>query len=153
MKLGDVLRKEREKCGIAAAAMADQLGMDEDDYLAMEAGASDAEIWAPRMSQVAITLETPTTRLFAETGRAEDTSFGQAGKLIKAHRERVGVTEEDLAEALGVPLEVYRDIERGESPLEEIGPRLMRFAEVIEQPVFNLTYPCGLPFQELDDYP
>ena len=25
--------------------------------------------------------------------------------------------------------------------------------EMREQPVFNLFYPCGLPFQELDDYP
>ena len=36
---------------------------------------------------------------------------------------------------------------------EQVGPRLLAFAEAIEQPVFNLFYPCGLPFQELDDYP
>ena len=25
--------------------------------------------------------------------------------------------------------------------------------EMIEQPVFNLFYPCGLPLDKLDDYP
>jgi hypothetical protein len=29
----------------------------------------------------------------------------------------------------------------------------LRFAEMIEQPIFNLFYPCGLPLQELQDYP
>jgi hypothetical protein len=44
-------------------------------------------------------------------------------------------------------------IENGESPLETYGSILLRFAEVIDQPIFNLFYPCGLPFQELEDYP
>jgi len=47
----------------------------------------------------------------------------------------------------------------GETPIKLRGGRSSYqlagdvFAEIIEQPVFNLFYPCGLPFQELDDYP
>jgi hypothetical protein len=58
-----------------------------------------------------------------------------------------------LAEALEMSEEAYLEIEAGKSPIERFGPLLLGFAEVIEQPVFNLFYPCGLPFQELDDYP
>ena len=37
--------------------------------------------------------------------------------------------------------------------IEKYGPLLLHFAELIEQPVFNLFYPCGLPLEKLDDYP
>jgi len=47
----------------------------------------------------------------------------------------------------------YSEIENGESPLEYCGPFLLRFAEVIEQPIFNLFYPCGVPLDKLVDYP
>jgi len=30
---------------------------------------------------------------------------------------------------------------------------MLRFAEVIEQPVFNLYHPCGVPYDQIDDYP
>jgi len=153
VKLGDVLKKEREKKGIDAAAMAEALGVSGEEYAAIEAGDSAAESWGPRVAQIAITLEVPTSRLFAESGRAADCQPGQAGKLIAGHRERRDKTPQELAEAVGVSEEEWGAIEAGESPLETWGPRFLRFAEEIEQPVFNLFYPCGLPFQELDDYP
>ena len=153
MKLGDVLRKERTKRDLAAADAAQRLEMTEDDYRQLEAGETPAEIWGPHLAQIAIALETPTSRLLAESGRAADTRPGQAGELIRGHRERQGKTPEEMAAALGIEVDAYRAIEAGESPLETWGPRLLAFAEAIEQPVFNLFYPCGLPFQELDDYP
>ena len=64
--------------------------------------------------------------------------------------------------ALTDDIEVPKDQEpdSGEVPITYVPARntvllslLLGFAEVIEQPVFNLFYPCGLPFQELDDYP
>lgn len=58
-----------------------------------------------------------------------------------------------MAATLEISEEVYSEIEAGDSPIEEYGPILLHFAEVIGQPVFNLFYPCGLPFQGLDDYP
>ena len=39
------------------------------------------------------------------------------------------------------------------SYLETPTSRPLASAEMIDQPVFNLFYPCGLPFWELDDYP
>ncbi len=153
MKLGDVLRKERTKKEIPVADMAGHLEIPESEYLELEEGESPAETWGPRLAQIAIELETPTSRLLAESGRAEDTRPGQAGKLIRGHRERCGRSAEEMAEALGVEAGEYHSVEAGESPIETYGPLLLAFAEKIDQPVFNLFYPCGLPFQELDDYP
>lgn len=155
MKLGDVLAKERKAKKIDAAEMAARLGVGVEEYEAIEAGRTSAEEWGPRLAQIAITLETPTSRLLAESGRFADTrqEHGQAGKLIRGHRERRAKSLEETAEAVGVPVDDYRAIEAGESEVEKWGPLFLGFAEQIEQPVFNLFYPCGLPFQELDDYP
>ncbi len=155
MKLGDVLAKERKAKKIDAGEMAARLGVGVEEYEAIEAGRTAAEEWGPRLAQIAITLETPTSRLLAESGRFADTRQepGQAGKLIRGHRERRARTLEETAEAVGVPVDDYRAIEAGESEVEKWGPLFLGFAEQIEQPVFNLFYPCGLPFQELDDYP
>lgn len=155
MKLGDVLKKERENKEIEVAAMAEKLGLPAEEYAAIEAGESPAEQWGPRLAQIAIELETPTSRLLAESGRYADTrqGDGQAGALIKGHREQREKTVEEIAEALELERAEYEAIEAGESELEKWGPLFLGFAEQIEQPVFNLFYPCGLPFQELDDYP
>ena len=153
MKLGDVLRKEREKKKLTPEGVAEALGIPGERYAEMEAGASPAEVWGPRLGKVAIALETPTSRLLAESGRAADCRPGQAGRLIRQHRERRGKSPEELAAALEVSADEVRAIEEGATPLEEQGPLLLRFAELIEQPVFNLFYPCGLPFDTLDDYP
>ncbi|MEE8522538.1 MAG: helix-turn-helix transcriptional regulator [Thermoanaerobaculia bacterium] len=158
MKLGDVLRKEREGKGLShvelsVAEVADKLGISEEEYLGLEGGESPAEVWGPRLAQIAIKLETPTSRLLAESGRFADTEAGSAGDLIREHRQRRELSPAEVAEYAGVTEEEYQQIEAGESPLEKYGPLLLGFAEVIEQPVFNLFYPCGLPFQELDDYP
>ncbi|MGD2114733.1 MAG: helix-turn-helix transcriptional regulator [Acidobacteriota bacterium] len=153
MKLGDVLKKEREKKGLSTAEVAEKLGIKEKEYEELEAGESPAEEWGPHLAQIAIELETPTSRLLAESGRFEDTEKGQAGELIKGHRERREKTEAEMAEALGISEDEYKKVEGGKSPIETYGPLLLGFAEAIEQPVFNLFYPCGLPFQELDDYP
>lgn len=153
MKLGDVLKKEREKKGLSTAEVAEKLGIDEKEYDTIEGGESPAEEWGPHLAQIAIALETPTSRLLAESGRFADTEKGQAGGLIKGHRERREKSVEEMAEAVGISKEEYAKVEAGKSPIEVYGPLMLGFAEAIEQPVFNLFYPCGLPFQELDDYP
>lgn len=172
MKLGDVLKKERENKQVSVEDTAEKLGIKVKEYQAMEDGESPAELWGPRLAQIAIKLETPTSRLLAESGRFADTNQqdGQAGSLIKGHRERREVAmadiveyinkelsaldiSDELREALQITEDDYLEIEAGKSELEKYGPLLLGFAEVIEQPVFNLFYPCGLPYQELDDYP
>ncbi len=155
MKLGDVLKKERKNKDLSVSDVASKLGISEDDYETMEAGDSPAETWGPHLAQIAIKLETPTSRLLAESGRFEDTrqEDGQAGKLIRKHRERRELSAEEVAEYVGITADEYEKIEAGDSELETYGPLFLGFAEAIEQPVFNLFYPCGLPFQELDDYP
>lgn len=166
MKLGDVLKKERKNKALSVPEIATRMGVSEEEYRDIEAGASPAETWGPILAQIAIQLETPTSRLLADSGRSADTREGQAGELIKKHRERRGKSPEELATALaaeqaefrqwvdgGTAVQRYEEIESGSTPLEKYGPLLLAFAEAIEQPVFNLFYPCGLPFQELDDYP
>lgn len=153
MKLGDVLKKEREKRGLSVAEVAEKLNIPEGEYQEMENGETPAEEWGPHLAQIAIKLETPTSRLLAESGKMADCAPGQAGKLIKGHRERREFTIEEMAEAVGITPEEYQKVEDGESPIEKYGPLLLGVAEAVEQPVFNFFYPCGLPFQELDDYP
>lgn len=153
MKLGDVLKKERERKKLSLEDMAGRLNLPQEKYQEMEAGNSPAEKWGPLLARIAIKLETPTSRLLAESGKSADTKAGQAGELIKKHRERRNKTPEQLAELLEVSREEYQEIEDGKSPIEEYGPILLHYAEVIDQPVFNLFYPCGLPLEKLDDYP
>ena len=153
MKLGDVLKKERERKKISFDEMASRLGIPQEKYGEMEGGSSPAEKWGPLLAKVAIKLETPTSRLLAESGKSADTKNGQAGELIRKHRERRQKTVEQMAEQLEISKEEYEQIEAGQSGIEEYGPLLLHYAEVIEQPVFNLFYPCGLPLEKLDDYP
>jgi transcriptional regulator with XRE-family HTH domain len=153
LKLGNVLKKERERRGLTPPEVATALGIAEVEYQQLEGGDSEAERWGPLLAKIAIALETPTSRLLAESGRAADTRPGQAGALIRRHREARDKTPEQLAQELEIALDEYQTIEEGDSPIETYGPRLLAFAETVDQPVFNLFYPAGLPFQELDDYP
>jgi transcriptional regulator with XRE-family HTH domain len=153
VKLGDVLKKERERKKLSFEDTADKLGLSQDEYREMEAGNSPAEKWGPLLAKVAIKLETPTSRLLADSGKSADCKQGQAGELITKHRERRGKTPEQMAEQLEISREEYQEIEAGQSGIEKYGPLLLHFAELIEQPVFNLFYPCGLPLEKLDDYP
>lgn len=153
MKLGDVLKKERERKKLSFEDAAAKLGLPEDKYREIEGGTSPAEKWGPLLAKVAIKLETPTSRLLAESGKSADTKQGQAGELITKHRERRQKTAEQMAEQLEISKDEYAEIEAGKSGIEEYGPILLHFAELIEQPVFNLFYPCGLPLEKLDDYP
>jgi transcriptional regulator with XRE-family HTH domain len=155
MKFGDVLRKERERRSLTVDDAAAKLGLSAVAYTEVEGGASPIEDWAPKLAEIAIKLATPTSRLISETGKSAQAAQenGQCGRLIRAHRESRGLSREDLAAQLGWTVEQLVAIENGASPLEQYAPMTLRFAEVIEQPIFNLFYPCGLPFAELTDYP
>lgn len=153
MKLGQVLRKERQKRDLTPLEVAERLGLGLEEYAALEDGATAAETWGPYLAEIAIELATPTARLVAESGRARDARPGEIGARIRAAREGRGRTPVDLAKALGLAEDAYQAIEAGATPVETWAPILLRFAETVEQPVFNLFYPCGLSFRELDDYP
>ena len=155
MKLGDVLKKERERKKVTAGDMSARLGISAEQYDQMETGDSPAEEWGPRLALIAIELKTPTSRFISETGKSAQARQveGQCGTLIKTHREKRGVAQKDLAEKLGIPVSEIESIENGSSPLEVYAPLLLSFAEAIDQPIFNLFYPCGLPLDKLNDYP
>jgi transcriptional regulator with XRE-family HTH domain len=155
MKLGDVLKKERERSRFTLEDAAQRIGVPVTAYEQLENGASPIEEWGPHLAQIAIKLSTPTSRLISETGKAAQAKLreGQCGQLIVKHREKRGLSSEELARLLDWPVEQIGSIESGNSPLEEYAPILLSFAEMIDQPIFNLFYPCGLPFNELPDYP
>lgn len=153
MKLGEVLKKERERKGLSAAEMAENLRVELATYDSLEGGASEGETWGPMLAELAIQLETPMARLLAESGRSQDIEDGGPARLIAQRRQQLEKTVVDMAKALGVSPEQYSAIEAGDSPVASLGQQLLGFAEAVEMPVFNLFYPCGLPFQELDDYP
>ncbi|MGH9764819.1 MAG: hypothetical protein ACREDR_18680 [Blastocatellia bacterium] len=155
MKLGDVLKKERERKKFTVEDVAQRLGIATEQYLEVEAGNSPAEEWGPRLALIAIKLETPTSRLIADTGKSKDAKQveGQCGSLIRKHREKRERSIQELAEKIEVSAAEMESIENGKSPLEFFAPLLLAFAETIDQPIFNLFYPCGLPLDKLDDYP
>jgi transcriptional regulator with XRE-family HTH domain len=73
--------------------------------------------------------------------------------LIRLHREKRGFSRKELADKLGIPVTDLESIENGGTSLEIYAPLLLSFAEIIDQPIFNLFYPCGLPLEKLTDYP
>lgn len=153
MKLGDVLMKERERKKLTVDDAAATLGLSFDSYKKYEGGESIIEEWGPKIAEIAIRLKTPTARLISETGKSAQAGQrkGQCGRLIRMHRERRELSQEALAAQLGWSVEQIAGIENGESPLEQSAPLLLRFAEMIDQPVFNLFYPHGLPSAELKE--
>jgi transcriptional regulator with XRE-family HTH domain len=153
MKLGDVLRKERTRRGLSADEAAARLGLAADEYGLLESGRSPAESWGPLLARLAMKLGAQTSRLVSETGRSDGARTGSCGGRIRRHREGARRSAAEVAAAAGLAPEVYEQVERGESPVEEYGPLLLRFAEMVGQPVFNLFYPCGLPLEKIEDYP
>ena len=154
MKQGEVLMKERERKKLSSEELAEKLAMPVDQYLGIEAGESPAEKWGPLIRELAVALGVPTSRMFATSGKWTDTRPGQAGELIRQHREAKGMSAEAVAEKLGIPVEEYKQIESGSSGIEEWGPFFMRFAAEVLDPhfpgvVFNLFLPFGLPFEKL----
>ena len=115
MKLGDVIKKERERKKLSFEDTASRLGLSEDEYREIEAGQSPAEEWGPRLALIAIKTEKPTSRLLAESGKSADTKPGQAGPLIKKAREEwprdprksERLSPENVAEYLSIPVEDY----------------------------------------------
>ena len=155
MTLGAVLRKERRNKNLSPDEVAEHLGLSLDAYKKLEGGNSPVEEWGPKLAKIAIKLSTPTSRLISETGKSAQANprDGQCGKLIRIHRKKREKTPQELAELLEIPSVELSSIENGDSPIETYGPILLGFAEIIDQPVFNLFYPCGVPFSQLNDYP
>lgn len=155
MTLGDVLRKERERRKLSVDEVASSISLTAAEYEKLESGEAEIEEWGPRLGQIAIHLKTPTSSLIGatgQTGRAEQEK-GACGHLIKASREKAGLSEEELARLLGIKSAEMTLIESEKSPIETYGPILLQFAEIVDLPVFNLLYPCGLPLDRLSDYP
>jgi transcriptional regulator with XRE-family HTH domain len=160
MKLGDVIKKEREgKTGLnryhqlTVEEVAGKLGVAPAEWQIFESGDSPVEKWFPTLCQIAVTLKVPTSRLLAKSGKSKDTKPGQAAHLIREHREERGKTVEEMAALLEMSVDDYLPIEKGTSPIEKVGPLMLGFAELIEQPVFNLYLPCGVLYSKLEDYP
>jgi len=155
MKLGDVLKKERERKKLTVEDISGQLCITADAYRDIEAGQSPAEEWGPLLALIAVKLKTPTPRLIAESGRSAQAKQpdGQCGRLIRSHRERCELSPLELANEVEVALSQINAIESGASPLETYAPLLLAFAEAVDQPIFNLFYPCGLPLGQITDYP
>ena len=159
MKIGDVMKKEREGRGLnrfhkySVDEIARQLGVRSAEYEQIESGNSPVEKWFPLLCELAVKLKRPTSRLLAKSGKSKDCKAGQAGPRIRAYREERGKTIEEMAELVGVAVNEYVSVEKGQSPIEKYGPLMLHFAELVEQPVFNIFLPCGVPYDKLDDYP
>jgi transcriptional regulator with XRE-family HTH domain len=131
-----------------------RLKISPEQYYEMEMGSSAAEEWGPRLSLIAIALQTPTSRLIAENGKFAQAGqvTGQCGSLIRSRRERAGLSKKDLADKVQLSVAEMESIENGVTPLEVYAPLLLGFAETVDLPIFNLFYPCGLPLAQLTNY-
>src|SRR5882757_6095948 len=107
MKLGDVLRKERERKKLTIEDAVAKMGISQDGYEELESGASPIEEWGPKLALIAIKLSTPTSRLISATGKSLQAGQeqGQCGQLIKMHRESRDLSQSELADKLGWPEE------------------------------------------------
>src|SRR5215213_9594397 len=115
MRLGDVLRKERERKDLAVEEVAAELSLPVEDYRQLEDGLSPIEQWAPKLAQIAVKLSTPTSRLISETGKSAAAKIDdtQCGRLIKTHREKRQLDQEELAKSLEMPVSELESIEAG----------------------------------------
>jgi transcriptional regulator with XRE-family HTH domain len=155
MRLGEVLRKERERKQVSVQELAAALDLRPEQYAALEDGEPLFEAWAPTLGLCAMALQVPVSRLISSTGKARDAGKerDQTGRLIRARREQLGVTAESLAGRMAISVAQLEEIERGENCLERYGVLLLRYAEIIEQPIFNFFYPGGIELDRLADYP
>jgi transcriptional regulator with XRE-family HTH domain len=151
--LGDVIRQEREKKSISVDQAAAHLELSIEDYALIESGGSPLEEWAPKLASLAIQLKVPMSRLMAESGRSVDCRPGQLLGLAERHLERARASMDPVAEPAGMTPGAKSELEERAPLLERYGRLLLAFAELIEEPVFNLVYPCGVPFQTLQKYP
>ncbi|MGH2706986.1 MAG: helix-turn-helix domain-containing protein [Actinomycetota bacterium] len=153
MELGSVLRKERERARLSVQAMASRLKLSQEKYEALESGTSLLEQWGTVWGYMSVALKTPMSQLVSPTGKSADVTPGQTATLIRNSRTKREQSPEEVAEKVGLTTDVCQAIEAGELPqFEDSGLWLLRFAEAIPMPVFNLIYPCGLLFTEIPDY-
>ena len=68
MKLGDVLRKERETKGLTAEEISKRLGVPPDEYKAIEAGDSPLEKYGALVLQFAQAIDQPVSNLYDPCG-------------------------------------------------------------------------------------
>ncbi|NOZ57757.1 MAG: helix-turn-helix domain-containing protein [Calditrichaeota bacterium] len=138
--IGELLRRARTRRRLSLEEVAGHIGVDAQTLSRWEEGDPELEKWGKILADLAIQLSVPTSRLISETGRSSEARPGQCGARIRALREARGVTASDLASGVGLSTEEYERVEAGESPLEEIAPRLLKMAELVDLPVFNLLY-------------
>src|SRR5438067_13836507 len=102
MKLGAVLKKERERKELTVQDTASKLALPASTYEELESGQSALEDLAPKLAEIANKLATPTARLIRNSSKAADAvpDHRQCGQLIRAHREKRGLTREALAAQL-----------------------------------------------------
>ena len=155
MTIGEVLRTARTRRAIPAAEMASRVGLTLEEYAPLEADATSLERSAMTLADLAVHLKIPLSRLVSPTGRADGAAqtAGQCGRLVQARRETLGLDLDQLAALVGTTVTALREIESGASAVERDGPTLLRCAEAVEEPVFNLVFPCGLPLSVLETYP
>jgi len=155
MRLADVLRKERIRNKFSTEEMASRLSLTLSEYSQVETDSSSVEEWGMKLCRIAVILGVPISRLISNNGKAIGARLevGQCGKLIKSRRESKGLTPQAFAAELEWSMDEVTLIEGGKSPLEAYAPLLLHFAEVINQPLFNLFYPAGVPLSKLQDYP
>ncbi len=138
--IGELLRDARNRRHLSLDEVAGHLGLSTDVLARWENGDPELEKWGKVLADIAIQLSVPTSRLISESGRSEQAQQGQCGARIRAMREARGMSAESLSAKIGLSTEEYQELEAGRSPLEKVAPLLLKMAELVDLPIFNLLY-------------
>ncbi len=149
MTVGDMLREERLRRGLSLGKVAFHLSIPAQEYAFMETGRSAVEKWGTLLANLAVVLARPMSQLISVSGRLADIPGEPTPDLIVKAREAAGKSASEAASLLRISRWEYERIESGETPIQEYGRRMLAFAELIGEPVFNFFYPCGLPLATL----
>lgn len=158
MHLGAVIHRERTGNGISRTGerstdeFARRVACTPAELEQLERGEHPAERWFPVLCEAAVRLEIPVGLLVAPDGQSHSLDDRIGARLLAA-RVRQGLSTEAMAQSLCLSLDEYVGLEGGHAPLEASGRLMLRIAEALEQPLFNLYMPCGVSYRDLDSYP
>jgi transcriptional regulator with XRE-family HTH domain len=113
VKLGDVMRKERERCGLSAVQVASTLNLDIGEHADIENGKSAAEQWGPIIAAIAMKFRVPIARLLSVNGRSDWFGKNTVARLLEQHRRLADASRDAVAGEIGIDAGQYAAAEDG----------------------------------------
>lgn len=101
----------------------------------------NAEPWMLAVTRMARLLRVRASELISSTGFSRECVEGRCGPLLRTIRSARGLTLIGAANASGLTPSTYLEIECGSSTMETHAPVLLRLAEALNVPLYDLLAP------------